>query len=277
MPAGLPAPTTSQPVVVAATVPSGRSQPLVQVAQHHHPAERRRQRGDQQAVVAPRHQAPATVPGRVAAQPVRDQPFAVAELDRRRRVAHGQGTCDASMRRSSRRRAEDDGRVTPAGASASAGFELRACRRRRSADGSLDQTRLQPRPSGGASKGSAIVGADQVAAQVDAAGAGRRGSTSSPKNRSTNASGPSTAPSTPPPPCSGTPGPPAAAAADRCAARRRRAWRSRSPRSSLAALEREAVGRVGQRRLGLGSRRCSETARGTPPGPARTTVASSAV
>ena len=75
---------------------------LEHVIEHHAPADRRRQRGDEQAVIPPRHDA-SNRAGGVAAEAVRDQPFA----SRARRAEHRRG-CGIRLvreRSSSRRRA----------------------------------------------------------------------------------------------------------------------------------------------------------------------------
>ena len=61
--------------------PTGQTQPLAKLAHHDEPTERRRQGRDQQRMIAAGHHA-ANGAGRVAAEPVGDQPLATQDAAR---------------------------------------------------------------------------------------------------------------------------------------------------------------------------------------------------
>ena len=234
------------------------------------------QRGDEQAVVAPRRHAGDGARG-VAAEAVGDQPLArqqrapgraprrparaCAAAATRARASGAVVRCASASssrasgawrsrlrarRRTRARRRPAPGRRQPLVASRPA-----ACRSRRSAASSLDHAHRPARIRRAAPAAARAPGRRcEVAAEVHEQQPVVARSSGASKKRSTNASGAEhRAVHAAAAPARGTPGPRGAAAAGRGAARTTCACRSRSREVELAPLERRRRRRVGQPRL----------------------------
>src|SRR5439155_5822204 len=171
---------------------------LAEVVEHHDAAERRRQRGDEQPMIAPRGDAGDRARG-VPPEAVGHQPLARQSLLALR--ARGGGPLDAPHQVVEAHVAIGSGRKTSEACPGSVHTPIdggatvppppyRGC--------SLDHSSVQRVSAGGASSGSGRMSRTRSTPRLTSI---RRSSSPSPKNRTTKASSPSTAPSTPWAPC----------------------------------------------------------------------------